>query len=115
MAQYLNEDSFQITLPSNSSLSEFPGNKPNSYKTRLQKTLHLELNEWEFALVDVQYPQKYLNLLESCSFGVAIRPEDDEARYRLGQILQEGEVSSLMYNPSPNKDVLDKILMGEDE
>ena len=74
------EDSFQITLPSISCLSIFPENKPNAYKTLLQKNICLQPEQWEFALVDIQYPQNWFNLFESSSLGIVIRPASENAR-----------------------------------
>ena len=60
-----NEDSFQITLPSNSCSKFYPRIRLNSYKTKLCKELDLPTGEWEMALVDKQYPLHWRNLMES--------------------------------------------------
>ena len=61
----MNDDNFQITLPSNASKTVFPKNKPNSYKTKLCKTIDLpgSAEDWEVALVDIQFPPNWPNVL----------------------------------------------------
>ena len=54
---------FQITLPSNSSNEIFPDNKPNSFKTNLAFPLELD-GDWEVAIIDIQYPHNWNNVLE---------------------------------------------------
>ena len=53
------EEEFYITLPSNGavSMNEFPNNKNNSWKTRLNRPIKLE-GEWEVGLVNVSYPSE---------------------------------------------------------
>jgi len=46
---------FYITVPSNSSLQEFPNNKNNSFKIRLPKTVRLE-GDWRVALASISMP-----------------------------------------------------------
>ena len=48
------DDSFQITLPSNVSSSDYPTNRPNNYTTKLSKALHLDPDQWECAIIDIQ-------------------------------------------------------------
>lgn len=53
------EEEFYLTLPSNGAISmnEFPGNKNNSWKTRLNRPIKLE-GEWEVGLANVSYPSE---------------------------------------------------------
>ena len=73
-----NEDSFQITLPSNSCSKLYPGNRPNSYKTKLCKELDLPTGEWEMALVDVQFPLHWPNLMEPTDLAFVVEPETSQ-------------------------------------
>ena len=50
--------SFYITLPSNSSQSEFPDNTLTHYTTRLKKSLRLNGN-YEFALAQIIFPKNW--------------------------------------------------------
>ena len=52
-------DDFYLTLPSNGAIStrEFPNNRNNSWKTRLNRPLKLE-GEWEVGLVNISYPSE---------------------------------------------------------
>ena len=59
------QDSFQITLPSNACMSIYPSNKPSNFKIQLQKSLQLDANQWEMALVDIQFPKYWYNFLDS--------------------------------------------------
>ena len=45
----------------------FPDNRPNLFKTKLYKELTLgnSSEEWEVALIDIQYPQNWPNILET--------------------------------------------------
>jgi len=70
-----NEDSFQITLPSNSCSKLYPRNRPNSYKTQLCNELDLPTGEWEMALVDIQYPIHWPNLMESTDLAFIVEPD----------------------------------------
>lgn len=56
------QESFFITLPSNSSMNEFPENTLTRYKVRLPHTIHFE-GEFECALVDATFPTSWYNLI----------------------------------------------------
>ena len=71
------EENFQITLPSTSSATLFPTNRSQKYRTQLIKRLHLGgsgfgLDEWEVALVDIQFPQNWPNVLEHTAIGFIV-------------------------------------------
>ena len=57
------EDSFYLTLPSNSSTEYYPANNAAEYNIKFLKTINLQ-GEWEAALVDIQFPQNWLNVHE---------------------------------------------------
>ena len=46
---------FYLTLPSHSSLNEFPNNRSNSFKVRLARPMRLEGN-WKVALASISVP-----------------------------------------------------------
>ena len=46
---------FYLTLPSHSSLKEFPNNSSNSFKVRLPRSMRLEGN-WKVALASISVP-----------------------------------------------------------
>lgn len=57
-------DHFYITLPSNSS-EDYYGKQPMaSYKTRLARTLQLDVNEWEVGLAEIVYPHTWNNITD---------------------------------------------------
>lgn len=51
----MTEDSFYLTLLSNSSMEYFPENKTTMFSTKLPKSLILE-GEWYVGIVEIQYP-----------------------------------------------------------
>jgi len=55
------ESEFQLTLPSNASITFSPDNKPANYTTTLPSPISLE-GEWEVALIDIQYPHNWMNI-----------------------------------------------------
>ena len=55
------ESEFQLTLPSNASITFSPDNKPANYSTTLPSPISLE-GEWEVALIDIQYPHNWMNI-----------------------------------------------------
>ena len=60
----------------------FDANRPNLSKTKLYKELILSTSandEWEVALVDIQYPQNWPNILETTQLAFIVEI-DSEAR-----------------------------------
>jgi len=53
---------FYITLPSNSSEKFYGKQSMSNYKTRLSKTLHLDVEEWEVGLAEIIYPHSWKNI-----------------------------------------------------
>ena len=48
--------SFYITLPSNSSLKDFPKNTPGEFTVLLPHPIHLPVGEgWEVGMAEIQY------------------------------------------------------------
>ena len=56
--------SFYVTLPSNSSLEEYPDNTLSSFRVKMVQTVILE-GDWEVGLVEMHYPQRWYNYLRS--------------------------------------------------
>ena len=50
------EDEFYLTLPSHSSLQEFPQNANNNFKVRLPKLIRLSEGHWKVALASISVP-----------------------------------------------------------
>ena len=57
-------NSFFLTLPNDSSLSMFPNNTQCCFKIHLRKTIHIDKEEWEVALVQLITPTQFLNISE---------------------------------------------------
>ena len=49
-------DNFYLTLPSHSSLQEFPQNANNNFKVRLPKLIQLTGGDWKVALAGMSVP-----------------------------------------------------------
>ena len=47
------KDDFYLTLPSHSSLAEFPNNVNNNFKVRLPKLIRLDEGDWKVALASI--------------------------------------------------------------
>jgi hypothetical protein len=56
--------SFYVDLPSNVALDMYPSNTPAHYVTPLHKALYLP-GQWEVALVEVQIPQSWDNIMDA--------------------------------------------------
>ena len=52
---------FYLTLPSNSSMSYYPGNTLSDFTTRLPNPISLT-GDWEVGLVEIQYPHNWFNV-----------------------------------------------------
>lgn len=50
------KDDFYLTLPSHSSLAEFPDNTNNNFKIRLPKLIRLDDGDWKVALASISIP-----------------------------------------------------------
>ena len=57
-------NSFFLTLPSDSSMCMFPNNTQCCFKIHLPKTIHIDKEEWEVALVQLITPTQFLNIRE---------------------------------------------------
>lgn len=69
---------FQITLPSNTNQKEYPSNKASSYRTKLSSAVHLH-GRWEVAVVDIQYPHNWHNVLKDTFIAFSIVPSSTPA------------------------------------
>ena len=52
--------SFYVTLPSNSSLKDYPDNTLSAFRVKLAHTVVLE-GDWEVGLVEIHYPHRWYN------------------------------------------------------
>ena len=57
------ESEFYVTLPSNSSMENFPDNKTSNFVIKLSRTLQLD-GEWEVGLAETVYPHTSYNIRE---------------------------------------------------
>ena len=64
--------SFYITLPSNSNMDIYPGNKKSNYKVRLPRTLYLK-NKYEVALVEIEYPITWDTFSQHESYKIIVK------------------------------------------
>lgn len=76
---------FYVTLPSNSSMTVHPTNKPQAYTVELAQPIVLEGN-WEMALMEMQYPNNWFNVTKKSTWNVTIEYLD-----RDGERLTEEE------------------------
>ena len=77
-------DQFYVTLPSNSS-HQFYGKQPLAhYRTRLAKTLHLNVAEWEVGIAEIIYPISWNNIVNA-TFKVR-KLENNKWRWIKGRI-----------------------------
>ena len=55
-------DQFYMVLPSNSSMNIYPENRTSSYKVQLPYPLELDVEKWEVALSEVQFPNNFYTI-----------------------------------------------------
>jgi len=58
----MSRNNFFITLPSNSSMEYYPDNTLAKYTTKLHQHVSLDTDNWEVALVEIQYPTLFESL-----------------------------------------------------
>ena len=85
--------SFQITLPSNSSARYFPDNQANHFRVKLPTPINFQ-GEWETALVDIQYENYWLYLEKPQYILMWVLPENEKIMDALNY---EAEKSLDMY------------------
>ena len=51
-----------VTLPSNSSMDIYPGNKITSFKVKFSETYQVNSEHWEVALKEIQFPHLRYNV-----------------------------------------------------
>ena len=104
-------DHFYVTLPSNSS-EDYYGQQPmSSYKTRLAKPLHLDVDDWEVGLAEIIYPHSWKNVRDG-TFRIKLLSNDE-------WIWKEAEIPPALYETPQllvqtlNNEV--KLLLGQDQ
>ena len=75
------ESEFQLTLPSNASITFSPDNKPANYTTTLPSPISLE-GEWEVALIDIQYPHNWMNITKDIYLLLLLEPTNKNKDFR---------------------------------
>jgi len=75
------ENEFQLTLPSNASITFSPDNKPANYTTTLPSPISLE-GEWEVALIDIQYPHNWMNITKDIYLIILIETSNKDKGFR---------------------------------
>ena len=75
------ETEFQLTLPSNASITFSPDNKPANYTTTLPSPISLE-GEWEVALIDIQYPHNWMNITKDIYLIILIETSNKDRGFR---------------------------------
>ncbi len=78
----MTDQSFQITLPSNSSSRYFPDNQANHFQVRLPSPITLQ-GEWEAGLVDIQFDNYWLYLEKPQHVLMWVLPENEKIFYAL--------------------------------
>ena len=108
---------FYVTLPSNSSMRDFPTNTLTNYITRLPKRFDLH-GKWYVGLVEMQYPRSWFNIPESAERIVTfINNQDDidhtdsvtamdEALRYISENTKNFRIEPGYYTPSLLKDAL---------
>jgi len=74
--------SFQITLPSNSSAQYFPDNQANHFQVKLPTPIDLQ-GEWEAALIDIQFDNYWLYLEKPHYLLMWVLPDNEKIFYAL--------------------------------
>ncbi|KAJ8020517.1 hypothetical protein HOLleu_40127 [Holothuria leucospilota] len=64
-------DSFYVTLPSNSSPDVYPQNTLTNYRVKLAQPITLE-GDWEVGLAEFIYPHQWYNIDEECKYSYTI-------------------------------------------
>ena len=75
------ENEFQLTLPSNASITFSPDTKPVNYTTTLPSPISLE-GEWEVALIDIQYPHNWMNITKDVYLLLLLEPKNKTKEFR---------------------------------
>ena len=84
------ENEFQLTLPSNASITFSPDNKPANYTTTLPSPISLE-GQWEFALIDLQNPHNWMNITKDIYLIIVIETANKDKGFRT-------TLSSVLFN-----------------
>ena len=64
-----NNEQFYVTIPSTTSIDEFPANTTNSFKSRFPQRLQLNGSHWKVALSGVTLPDTTENIVDRLGYG----------------------------------------------
>ena len=71
-------ENFNMTLPSNASMEEFPSNAVAHYTTRLRDRIELN-GQWEVSVVEASVPTRWSNIMSENFIRINLRiPEESE-------------------------------------
>ena len=102
-------DHFFVTLPSNSSEDVYGKQPMSTFKTRLAKPLHLDVNDWEFGLAEIIYPHSWHNINEG-EFSVQIQVTNDKTGV-IEWLTKELSIPSVYYkNPAELVETLNNTI-----
>lgn len=94
-------DHFYITLPSNSSEQFYGRQSMSNYKTRLSKSIDLDVDEWEVGLAEIIYPHTWKNINDG-KYSVKLLDGND-------WVWKEAEIPQALYdNPLQLVDCINK-------
>ena len=73
---------FKLTLPSKSSMSTYPNNSASRYSTKLCRPITLD-GDWEAALMELQFPGRWINLASPECFLVWLLPHENSVKNKI--------------------------------
>ena len=74
----MNQEHFQVVVPSNSSLDEFPNNTSNSFKVRFPQRIDLQGNHWEVGLIGATLPDTTDKIINRLGYGNLDLPDREK-------------------------------------
>jgi hypothetical protein len=105
-------EDFWVVLPSSSNMLSNPTNMPADYTVKLRRPIELTQNDWEVAILNVQYPYNWYNFTKDIqlifvhySVTVPVRLPSGEPVELLFPVAEPGK-GSLVYGPSLSASVL---------
>jgi hypothetical protein len=95
-----------ITLPSNSNMQQYPTNKPTEYVVTLRKPIDLDGsgNDWEAALLSIQFTQGWNNLRQDSTLRLFVLPT--KTLPTVASVVAAGK-SELFYREAPSWSAVD--------
>ncbi len=103
------ESEFQLTLPSNASITFSPENKPGNYTTTRPSPISLE-GEWEVALIDIQYPDNWMNITKDVCIIFIFDTKSKETNFR-HQLIE----ALAIYREDYEKELIDEFKLLKDK